>query len=623
MKRILVADDSDAVRETIALLLESDFSVVKRNVGPAGLSLADVETDIELVIIGVASGAVPRAARLLNLAARRKIALLFLLETKSLVNSIAVQENVGCLVKPFNPYHLKAEVGRLLAQSSLSPPVRSRVPEPQRFGSTRYLEFPYVSRLAASLARRFATIQIPVLISGEIGCGQERVARAMHSLSEHAGPQLVLTPSEITEEYLARRRSDLAARREPEDLPITVLLEEIDKLSPTAQSLLRAFIEEELDHLGQVRLFSTSKSDLLQRVYAGEFLELLYAKLAVLNLALPPLRQRSEDIPAIARWFAEHYGKELGLGEISFTPAANERLRSYLWFGNVNEMETVIARTLAVHRKNRIEESDLIFDFNAQALEPPKIDEPAASTMTDHSQTFSDRAISHAASNGFSSQSTADKVPDLRLLIHELAHELKNPMVTIKTFAQLLSDRYQDESFRARFQEVVDGDIERIDDVLEMMIEFADFSQPRGITIPLEEQLQSTLNEIAEERTDKQVRTGWNTNASSVKIVADEAQLKYVLKNALLAVLTQAKAGSEIDIGLEKPGRLTISYTREGGRVASISHFFNTVPAGGDETVLPLRMLLVRHLLERNGGSIKMNPAEGDRESLEMEFPVA
>ena len=53
---------------------------------------------------------------------------------------------------------------------------------------------------------------------------------------------------------------------------------------------------------------------------------------------------------------------------------------------------------------------------------------------------------------------------DLSVLIHELAHELKNPMVTIKTFAQLLSDRYQDENFRARFQEIVGGDIERMDD---------------------------------------------------------------------------------------------------------------------------------------------------------------
>ena len=68
---------------------------------------------------------------------------------------------------------------------------------------------------------------------------------------------------------------------------------------------------------------------------------------------------------------------------------------------------------------------------------------------------------------------------DLNVVIHELAHELKNPMVSIKTFAQLLGDRYQDENFRTRFQEVVGSDIERMDELLEVMIEFADFAQPR------------------------------------------------------------------------------------------------------------------------------------------------
>ena len=70
-----------------------------------------------------------------------------------------------------------------------------------------------------------------------------------------------------------------------------------------------------------------------------------------------------------------------------------------------------------------------------------------------------------------STESSQTRREDLSVLIHELAHELKNPMVTIKTFAQLLTDRYQDENFRARFQDVVGCDIERMDDLLELMIE--------------------------------------------------------------------------------------------------------------------------------------------------------
>jgi transcriptional regulator with GAF, ATPase, and Fis domain len=69
-------------------------------------------------------------------------------------------------------------------------------------------------------------------------------------------------------------------------------------------------------------------------------------------------------VPAIASWFCQSYASYIGLGEVSLSVSANERLSNYLWFGNLNEMETVIARTLALQRKSRIEAADLIFDFS-------------------------------------------------------------------------------------------------------------------------------------------------------------------------------------------------------------------------------------------------------------------
>ena len=85
---------------------------------------------------------------------------------------------------------------------------------------------------------------------------------------------------------------------------------------------------------------------------------------------------------------------------------------------------------------------------------------------------------------------------DLSVVIHELAHEFKNPMVTIKTFAQLLEERYQDENFRSRFQDVVGSDIERMDGLLEMMLEFADFARPRLSKVVLADKLRAVLTDI-------------------------------------------------------------------------------------------------------------------------------
>src|SRR5215470_7584708 len=276
MKRILVIDDSDAVRETVAFLLEGDFAVVKRVAGAEGISLADVDQDVELLIIGIASPGITQASALLHLASRQRFAVLFLVDTKSIAQSITVQENIGCLVKPFNPYELRAEVTRLVARPMFRRSPTSRLLNGQNRELIRYIEFPYVSRLTASLARRFAATRLPILISGEMGCGQERVARAMRNATESTGPRLVIGTRDINAEYLAELRLELASWRERSDVPGTLLVEEVDRLSPAGQYLLVAFIEEEAEKSDRCRIFTTSKTDLLERVYNGGFLESLY-----------------------------------------------------------------------------------------------------------------------------------------------------------------------------------------------------------------------------------------------------------------------------------------------------------------------------------------------------------
>jgi signal transduction histidine kinase len=221
-----------------------------------------------------------------------------------------------------------------------------------------------------------------------------------------------------------------------------------------------------------------------------------------------------------------------------------------------------------------------------------------------------------ASGNGY------NKPEELNVLIHELAHELKNPMVTIKTFAQLLSDRYQDENFRTRFQDVVGGDIERMDDLLEIMIEFAEFSQPLWSEVPLEEKLRSALDEIAAECARRQAQIRWKGNGYSHEIRADEGQIKYVLKNVLLAVLSQAKTGSEIEIDVEKHGSIGISYFRETARVASITRYLGTSSPQANLSTLPLRVLLAKQLVERNGGTMVLDHSDPEKDCLKLEFPI-
>jgi len=624
MKRILVIDESEVIRETLALILGREFVVVKRPHSRGAFSFSDSDTEVDLLIMGLTPTIGVESSALLRFAARAPFAVLFLVDSKSVAKAIEDRDKVGCLAKPFNPFELKEKVGRLLARRSV---LEKKLPEPRQDELAGYLEFPYLSRTAASLVHRFAATKLALLITGEIGCGQERVARAVHGRQARPTSRVSLNAAEISADYLAQKSFEISCNGRLQETVVTLLIENLEKVLPSGQSALLNFLEE--DRLGEWRLLTTARADLLEKVYQGEFLESLYYKLATLTLRLAPLRDRREDIPTITTWLARLYARTVGLGEVTFSPGASERLSNYLWFGNLHELETVVARTLVLRRKNVIEAGDLIFDFSDERdlvdlaeFEEFVSSQPAA--KKELKLVTAETVVQDGLSVQSGSGNSHGKSVDLGVVIHELAHELKNPMVTIKTFAQLLADRYQDESFRARFQDVVGDDIERMDDLLETMIEFADFPRPRAGKVPLEEKVRTAVNEISDECAKRQARIRWKGNGYNREIRTDEAQLKYILKNVLLAVLSQAKMNSEIEIDVEKPGCVAISYLREGARVATIAHYFNASPPNADMmSTLPLRILLAKQLVERNGGRMVMDQSDSERDILRMEFPVA
>jgi DNA-binding NtrC family response regulator len=627
-KRILVIEESEVIRETLALILGREFIVVKRSFGQGALSFTDTDRNVDLLILGVTPTIGTEPSSLLRFADKAPFAVLFLVDSKSAARAIQTRERVGCLAKPFNPYELREKVGQLLARTNVLSKALSDFAAEQQQGLTRYLEFPYLTHSAATLAHRFAASRLPILICGEIGCGGERVARAVHSLTAGFGSSISLNAADINPAYLEQKNLQLSWSRSTEMPAATLILENLDRLPPSGQSEFLDFLEQEESRLDHCRILSTARTDLLEKVYQGELLEALYYKLATLKVTLRPLRDRREDVPAIASWFAQFYAAQFDLEEVILSAGANERLSHYLWFGNLNEMEAVIARTLAAHRKNRIEAVDLIFDFSGaeEALEPvsfePFFPSEGLENIEGHMAEGSAQAHNglHQVTALANGHGTAD---DLNTLIHELAHEFKNPMVSIKTFTQLLSDRYQDEDFRTRFQDIVGSDIERMDDLLEVMIEFAEFSEPRSTQVALREKLRSVLDELASECIRRQAQIRWKGSGYSREIRADETQVRYALKNVLLAVLSQAKMGSEIDIDVEKQGCVVISYVCEGGRVASIAHYFGTSSSPPIEPTLPLRVLLAKQLVERNGGEMTLDRSDADRETLRMEFPIA
>lgn len=618
MKRVLVIDDSEVVRETVALVLGREFIVSKRPLGAKGLPLSEIQEEFDLLILGVSPQHGMEAAHLVRFALQMPLTVLFLVDSRSTARVIEDQAQVQCLTKPFNPYELYEKVGHLLARRLTYPAPAIDAPAGKGSDLLQYLDFPYLSRSAAILARRFAAARLPLMIYGEVGCGQARVAAAIHGLQSPGGGRVVFNAAEASEDYIAQKKLELSA----DHAPATLVIEDLDKTGAAARRALMGFLDQAQEKLPQLRLMATAAADLLEKVYRGDFPENLYYRLATLTLKLAPLRDRSADVPLLAEWFARRYASALGIAQPIFSPEAKRRLTNYLWFGNLNELETVVARTLALHRKARVEATDLVFDFGADAplTDIAQVAPPEAPSAGDEGEPRFDVYGAAPSANG----STHGPIKiGLNAMIHELAHELKNPMVTIKTFAQLLGERYQDENFRARFQEIVGNDIERMDDLLEVMIEFADFGQPRKSDFSLHEKVGEVLKEVCNESAKRQTRFDWRDGGAGERIEADEAQVFYVLKNILLATLQEVRVGGAIEIDTAQRGTVKIGYLREAPRTASITQYLGGAPASSSESILPLRVLLAEELIERNGGRLAIDRAGDEREIIRIEFPVA
>ncbi|HWP57276.1 MAG TPA: sigma 54-interacting transcriptional regulator [Candidatus Acidoferrales bacterium] len=617
MKRILVVDDSPAVRETLSLILGREFIVLQRAVSdPDALPQNE---PVDLLILGLSPAWAKHSLSLMRRAAAAPFAVLFLVDSRSVLQfrDRPLARRIDYLAKPFNPYELKEKVGRLLTLPASEAAVPLLRGSPSR--ARRYLDFPFIARAAAALAQRYALTRLAILIHGELGCGQDSVAQGLFEMRTSEGEWVALSCPALNDSAFFARSARRLQERAQETGEATLFLDRVEALDAGAQAALREMLDEFEGRGIKLRLLSAAHEDLLPRVYRGEFLDGLYYRLATLALHLPPLRDRPDDIPELAGRLALECGESLGLGPVQLAPDAISRLRHYLWFGNLREMETVIARTVAFHRKSVIGADDLLFgpveELNRQpareAEPPPRSNEGVAEEKQAKRPSFA------AARN--------DNGLDLNLMVSELCHELKNPMVTIKTFSQLLVDRYDDPVFRSRFREMVSGDIERMDALLENLLEFARLAEPAPQPLRLLEQLCYALEEVLPDNRRSWIREELAQLGEDTEVFIDRDHLRYILKNVLRNALAEAQPKGEVDIHTESGGVVVISYAQESGKVVSLAQYLesNGRSLDLDHGLPSLRLLLAKNVLEKSGGKIDSERDASGNVRLRVDLPLS
>jgi Nif-specific regulatory protein len=226
---------------------------------------------------------------------------------------------------------------------------------------------------------RVAPTESTVLIEGESGTGKELVARALHRNSPRASkPFVAINCAAIPESLL---ESDLfghergaftgAAVQKKGRLEVAdggvVFLDEIGELAPPLQvKLLRVLQEREFERVGgthpikvDIRLIAATNRDLSEAVRTGEFRQDLYYRLAVVNLTMPPLRERREDIPMLTRHFLQKYAKRCKVKAKPVSREAMAALVTYEWPGNVRELENAVERALVMGASDTVQLEDL------------------------------------------------------------------------------------------------------------------------------------------------------------------------------------------------------------------------------------------------------------------------
>jgi DNA-binding NtrC family response regulator len=381
--RILLIDDEDVLREDVAALLRQEgFTCDTAPTGEEGLRVAEAEApDVilcDLVMPGISG---PEAIRRLVMLCPEAAVIVITAHATVETTVEAFREGaVDYLLKPIVPEELFGKVGRSMERRQLERELRYLRREISAAGPGDRIVGNSGSIVAVrDLIARVGPSSSSVLITGESGTGKELVARAIHSVSQRSqGPFIAVNcaalPRDLAESELfghVRGAFTGAMRDKPGYFELagggTLFLDEICELSPEVQAkLLRAIDQQEIFRVGgtrqirtNVRIVAATNRNVKNEIAENRFREDLYFRVSVIEIPLPPLRERREDIPMLVDHLLHRLAAELKRRISGVDHAALRLLMSATWRGNIRELANVLERAILLTDDEWIAVADL------------------------------------------------------------------------------------------------------------------------------------------------------------------------------------------------------------------------------------------------------------------------
>jgi Nif-specific regulatory protein len=383
MGRILIADDHDSLRRGLArALTESGHDVEEANNGNLALQRLH-ETGFDVVVSDLRMGGADGLDVLRTTKTLHPNTAVILMTAFGSVHTAVEAMKIGAfdyVPKPFEIEEMEVKIEKALEHRRLRHEIDYlRHTQQDIYQFDRIVGASGALQRVLDVVKKVAKSNTTVMIRGETGTGKELIAGAIHHNSLRASRNFVKVNCAALQENLLESElfghekgaftgadKQRIGRFEQADGG-TLFLDEVGDMSPNTQAkILRVLQEHEFERLGgtrtirvDVRLIAATNRNLATMVAGGQFREDLYYRLNVVSVDMPPLRERKEDVPALAEFFVKRFTGELKKKIDGFTPDALKLLMRYNWPGNIRELENAIERAALLTDDRVIAATDL------------------------------------------------------------------------------------------------------------------------------------------------------------------------------------------------------------------------------------------------------------------------
>lgn len=475
---------------------------------------------------------------------------------------------------------------------------------------------------------------VPLLVRGERGTGRALLAQYVHTFGGSAGGGFAFVPCGETRSSAALLAALRAESEGPADrLGLAVCLEDADRLPSAVQQELRRWIEFGPPggsvRATRLRWMATCGDDEDGALAPGLAAELAQA-LAGISIRIPPLRERSAAVERFAAetartWCAAHGETPPELGA-----DALEVLREHPWPGNLRELEAVVVRSLAAGSRSPLGADALRFDHGAPlaAAAPGEMATPEA-PPTEAAHLSTPAAEPEAAAPPVEAPD-APGLDVVRQLARALTHELRNPLVSIRTFAELLPERFDDPEFRERFRATMTADVGRIERVARRLGAIAEIETGEPERVDVTAMLERVLDERRGELRSRGLGGLKELEVAHPDARGRAAVLGFVFDAILDRCLAWIPDRGDLFLaskhhpeGLRGGPSLRVlaRFQRSGAGRSDASLDVEAAPEVSDQDVA-LELVLAELLLRAEGGALAVSDVAGDETVIVADLPA-